>query len=90
VPKKHQYKIQHEFPFFKLNSSPSYKLITPDSTQAKNLFDTIFEEFHIGDTHYVELVRSYLIVLVLQIKRVVGNSSGMVPLKRCQEITAPF
>ena len=90
IPKKHQYEIQHEFPFFKLNSSPSYKLDPVDLPLIKNLFDTIYEEFHKKDTHRVELVRSYLIVLLLQIKRVVGNASGMVPLKRYQEITADF
>ncbi|WP_299252237.1 AraC family transcriptional regulator [uncultured Lacinutrix sp.] len=90
VPKKHQYEIQHEFPFFKLNSSPSYKLIPSDLPLIKNLFDTIYEEFHKNDTHKVELVRSYLIVLLLQIKRVVGNANGTIPLKRYQEITADF
>ncbi|WP_055443353.1 helix-turn-helix domain-containing protein [Lacinutrix himadriensis] len=89
-PKKHQYEIQHEFPFFKLNSSPSYKLIPIDLSLIKNLFDTIYEEFHKSDTHRVALVRSYLMVLLLQIKRVVGNASDMVPLKRYQEITADF
>lgn len=89
-PKKHQYEMQHEFPFFKLNSSPSYKLTATDLLLIKNLFDTIYEEFHKADTHQVALVRSYLIVLLLQIKRVVGNASGMVPLKRYQEITANF
>ncbi|MDN3667506.1 helix-turn-helix domain-containing protein [Algibacter miyuki] len=89
-PKKHQYEIQHEFPFFKLNSSPFYKLIPTDLPRIKNLFDTIYEEFHKNDTHNVELVRSYLIVLLLQIKRVVGHANGMVPLKRYQEITANF
>ena len=90
LPKKHQYEIQHEFPYFKLNSSPSYKLIPTDLPLIKNLFDTIYEEFHKSDTHQVELVRSYLIVLLLQIKRVVGNTSGIVQLKRYQEITADF
>ncbi|WP_272023080.1 hypothetical protein [Olleya namhaensis] len=45
-PKKHQYEIQNEFPFFKLNSSPSYKLDLLDLPLIKNLFDTIYEEFH--------------------------------------------
>ena len=89
-PKKHQYEIQHEFPFFKLNSNPSYKLALTDLPLIKNLFDTIYEEFHKEDTHKVELVRSYLTVLLLQIKRVVGNASGTIPLKRYQEITADF
>ncbi|WP_111707400.1 helix-turn-helix domain-containing protein [Lutibacter citreus] len=89
-PNKHQYEIQHEYPYFKLNSSPSYKLIQTDLPLIKNLFDTIYEEFHKNDTHKVELVRSYLIVLLLQIKRVVGNASGIIKLKRYQEITADF
>ena len=89
-PKKHQYEIQQEFPFFKLNSSPSYKLSPTDLPLIKNLFDTIYEEFHNEDTHQVELVRSYLMVLLLQIKRVVGNASGRISLKRYQEITANF
>ena len=89
-PKKHQYEIQHEFPFFKLNSNPSYRLAVTDLPLIKNLFDTVYEEFHKEDTHKVELVRSYLMVLLLQIKRVVGNASGTIPLKRYQEITADF
>ncbi len=90
IPKKHQYEIQHEFPYFKLNSNPAYKLAPVDLAIIKNLFDTIYEEFHKKDSHQVELVRSYLMVLLLQIKRVVGNASGVVKLKRYQEITANF
>jgi len=90
LPKKHQYEIQHEFPYFKLNSSPAYKLSQLDFPLIKNLFDTIYEEFHKEDTHKVEIVRSYLIVLLLQIKRVVGNATEVVKLKRYQEITANF
>ncbi|MDW7694531.1 helix-turn-helix domain-containing protein [Flammeovirgaceae bacterium SG7u.111] len=90
VPKKHQYEIQHEFPYFKLNSNPSYKLTTTDLPLIKKLFDTIYEESYKDDTHTVELVRSYLVVLLLQTKRIVGNAVGMVKLKRYQEITANF
>tara|TARA_R110002051_G_scaffold143507_9_gene216563 strand:- start:2835 stop:3719 length:885 start_codon:yes stop_codon:yes gene_type:complete len=90
LPKKHQYEIQHEFPYFKLNSSPAYNLLQIDLPLIKNLFDTIYEEFHKDDSHRVEIVRSYLLVLLLQIKRVIGNSSEIVQLKRYQEITANF
>lgn len=90
LPKKHQYEIQHEFPYFKLNSSPAYKLSQLDLPLIKNLFDTIYEEFHKEDAHKVEIVRSYLLVLLLQIKRVVGNATELVQLKRYQEITASF
>lgn len=89
-PKKHQYEIQHEFPYFKLNSNPAYKLSQLDLPLIKNLFDTIYEEFKKDDSHKVEIVRSYVLVLLLQIKRVVGNATELVQLKRYQEITANF
>jgi AraC-like DNA-binding protein len=90
LPKRHQYEIQHEFPYFKLNSSPTYKLSQLDLPLIKNLFNTIYEEFYKEDSYKVEIIRSYLIVLLLQIKRVVGNATEVVQLKRYQEITANF
>lgn len=89
-PAKHQYEIQHEFSFFKLNSNPVYKLNDTEWKSIKVIVDTLYSECINNDSYSIEIVRSYLFILLNQAKRVIGSSSGIVKVKRYQELTASF
>lgn len=90
TPEKHQYNIQHDFPFFKLNTTPIYKICKEDKLFIKNVLDTIHKESIENKAQCKEIIQSYIIILLNYITRLLKAESGNVKLKRYEEITSKF
>ncbi|MBD0825230.1 helix-turn-helix domain-containing protein [Aestuariibaculum marinum] len=90
TPKRHQYDIQHEFPFFKLNTKPSFKISKEEKQYIKQLLEAMHREFENNEAQCVEIIQSYLNILLNYMKRILKGESGNVKLKRYEELTNAF
>lgn len=90
TPAKHQYNIQQDFPFFKLNTTPIYKISEEEKAYIKGILETIYKESIENQAQCKEIIQSYVLILLNYITRVLKGNSGNVKLKRYEEITSAF
>lgn len=90
TPERHQYDIQQDFPFFKLNTTPIYKISQEEKSFIKNILETIYKEDLEGKPKCKEMIESYIMILLNYISRILKGESGNVKLKRYEEITSKF
>ncbi len=84
------YEIQNEFPFFKIHTSPIYKLSENDFESIYKTAEKIYEETKGQKLNNIEMVRSFLLILLFQIKRITYNSESEVTTNRFAAITSRF
>lgn len=89
-PSKHQFDIQQIFPFFKLNTNPFYQLKENEELMIKDLFDKMYQEYLAQEPQCLEIIQSYLRILLNHAKRIFNDRSGCIALKRYEEITLRF
>ncbi|NIJ44999.1 AraC-like DNA-binding protein [Wenyingzhuangia heitensis] len=89
-PKRHQYDILLEYPFFKLNTNPIYNISKAEKVYIKNILETMYIEMTNNETYSLEIIESYVNILLFYIKRILKGESGNVLLKRYEEITSRF
>ncbi|MGY5353857.1 helix-turn-helix domain-containing protein [Wenyingzhuangia sp. IMCC45467] len=89
-PERHQYNIQQDFPFFKLNTTPVYKISKEEKLYIKNILENIHKESLENKPQCKEIIQSYLLILLNYITRILKGDSGNVKLKRYEEITSNF
>lgn len=90
TPERHQYNIQQDFPFFKLNTTPIYKISKNEKSFIKNILEAIYVENEENQAQSKEMIQSYLLILLNYITRILKGDSGNVKLKRYEEITSNF
>ncbi|MDO3694868.1 helix-turn-helix domain-containing protein [Wenyingzhuangia sp. chi5] len=90
TPERHQYNIQQDFPFFKLNTTPVYKISQEEKLYIKNILENIHKESLENKSQCKEIIQSYLLILLNYITRILKGDSGNVKLKRYEEITSNF
>lgn len=90
TPAKHQYNFQYDFPFFKLSSYPYYKISKEEQVFIKQVLEVIHREHKNNEAHCLEIIQSYLTILLNYVKRILKGESGNVKLKRYEEITSKF
>lgn len=89
-PAKHQFEIQQEFSFFQRSSYPQSKIDSEQQTMIRGLLDSIYSEFTTNDPYSIEIIRSYLLVLLNIIKRVSESNQKGVRQKRYEELNGQF
>ncbi|WP_010134152.1 helix-turn-helix domain-containing protein [Ochrovirga pacifica] len=87
---KHQFEIQQDFPFFKLNTNPFYQLEEKEELLIKEWIDKMYQEYIAQEPQCMEIVQSYLRILLNYTKRIFQDRSGCISLKRYEEITLLF
>ncbi|WP_157359349.1 helix-turn-helix domain-containing protein [Wenyingzhuangia fucanilytica] len=90
TPERHQYNIQQDFPFFKLNTTPIYKISKEEKRFIKKTLEAIFVESEENKPQCKEMIQAYLLILLNYITRILKGDSGNIKLKRYEEITSKF
>ena len=90
LPLKHQFQIQKEFPYFKLNSQPFYKLEDGQQKRINAILEQMHKEVCKGDSCSIEISRSYLTILLNTIKRFLKDSSKPINQTRYDSICSRF
>ncbi len=84
------YEIQNEFPFFKIHTSPIYKLSKDNFDSIYKTAEHIYDESKGHKMNNIEMVRSFLLILLFQIKRITYNNDIEVSTNRFAAITSKF
>ena len=80
-----------QFPFFKRNTSPGYRLTADQKIMIQSFFEKINEEYERNDENSLEIIRSYLTILLFNTKRMLEFSAAKSQLRtRADEITYQF
>ena len=90
TPAKHRFDIIREFPFFKLNTLPYYKLDIELFRDINNLLEEMYLEYINNDHYNMEIIRSQLIILLHRMKRIKTEKHRTIKLSRAEEITYNF
>lgn len=84
------YEIQNEFPFFKIHTSPLYKLMEHELTEFLEIANHIYRESKELKVNSTEVVRSLLLVLMYKIKRITMKDNNVINVNRFETILAKF
>lgn len=90
IPHKHQFEIQKDFPFFKLNSDPRYSLDENQQHKIGEILERMYGEIINPDDCSIEISRSYLLILLNTIKRFLIKPLMIEKRTRYDEITFQF
>ncbi|WP_299252892.1 AraC family transcriptional regulator [uncultured Aquimarina sp.] len=89
-PYKHRFDIIREFPFFKLNTLPYFKLKKELFNNINDLLEEIHLEYTNNAPYNMEIIHSQLIILLHRIKRIKSDKYQTIELSRAEEITNNF
>jgi AraC-like DNA-binding protein len=85
------YDVYKAFPFFNINSCPVYSLETEDAETLRFFFKKIYDEFKNVNEDNIEIIRSYLTILLFESKKLLRpNYIKTHSNDRFEEITNAF
>lgn len=89
-PVTHRFNVICEFPFFKLNVVPYYKLTDKHFIKINDILENIYLEFVNNEQYNLDIIRAELTTLLFYIKRVTLSENETIKLRRPEEITLKF
>ncbi len=84
------YELHNEFPFFSFHTSPVYKLSPTEMHDILYLAEQLYLEAREDKINRVEVIRSYLILMLYKIKRLLRTENSIVSINRHEEIASKF
>ena len=90
ITKNPLYLIQKEYPFLKLSSYCEYPLENRQVQILSEIMEIMYKEILDPDDCSVEIVRSYLLILLNTIKRMIWDTPTLEKPARSDEITSQF
>ncbi len=86
-----EYNIIQRFPYFNMHLSPTYNISDVHINLLITLLEKIYAEFQILSEKNIEIIKSYLTILLFEVNRViVTDSSGLNLSTRVEQITYRF
>lgn len=82
--------IQKEFPFFKIQTAPIYRITKKQQADIWNITEKIYEEAHSNRPDNYGMIIAYLFVLLYKIKRISYNEDSVFSINRFESITSKF
>ncbi|MFD2541468.1 AraC family transcriptional regulator [Lacinutrix gracilariae] len=84
------YRLQNEFPFFKIHTIPIYQTSENDFKAILPIAQELYKESRSTEIHNKEVVRSLLLILLYKVKRATQNNKGIVSTNRFDSIMTKF
>ncbi|TAJ11766.1 AraC family transcriptional regulator [Marinilabiliaceae bacterium JC017] len=89
-PARQSYEIQNDFPFFKLHTMPAYQLSTEQMRAFSRIVEAMYEEAKYPKGCSIQILQSYLQILLYMIKQEVQNEVVSISNNRFELITSKF
>ncbi|TPN82774.1 helix-turn-helix domain-containing protein [Aquimarina algicola] len=86
----HRFNVICQFPFFKLNAIPYYKLTDEHFIKINDAMERIYTEFIKDEKYSLDIIRAELIALLFFLKRITRIGSKTIELRRPEKITLKF
>lgn len=82
--------IQVEFPFFKVHTTPLYQLTKEQMGELSAVAEKMYDECYGDKLHKSEMIRSLLLILLYQTKRITHDNDNTIAVNRFELITSKF
>ncbi|TAJ12098.1 AraC family transcriptional regulator [Marinilabiliaceae bacterium JC017] len=89
-PVLQNYDIRNDFPFFKIHTSPIYRLTEQQTHSLYPLFESLYHESLQNDIGSLRIIRAYLDIILNSCLRVMKQNVETVTLSRPETITCKF
>ncbi|TKG96943.1 AraC family transcriptional regulator [Puteibacter caeruleilacunae] len=89
-PKYESFEIQHCFPFFKIYTTPKYILTEEQAKYLERFMKVMLEEVRNPNEYSVQVLQSYLNILLYKLKLVIKSDSEIISNNRFSYIAAKY
>jgi len=89
-PARQPYEIQDNFPFFTIHTTPKYQFSAEQTKEFLDIFKLIFEEVKQPKEYSVQILQSYLNILLYKIKQVTTGEVKLISNNRFDLITSQY